>query len=589
MCDHVNSESINTKHVALSNVRLPITDATPAIQSALQNLRQQFNLVAQNQVDDRSNSNEVSALSTSKDTTNIFPNLVSINTSQLQYNVNTPLLPLMDEKMQPASEAVDASMYHTIDQIPLISPLNQKDAIENTLQPNQLAWHTPTIIHANQDLHSENDSRIPTFSNIGHNSIELIDMRHANSDNVVVDSRPTTGINISLPLETYKSIEQRYLNMPIHDEKSCIGVKEQLNEPKDLSDSVTVCDSILLETSQKKRGKESIIDRENAKIQKLVDYSTNNNLDDLGSSFSSSETSVGPGLYEVDTSATPFLEIRANECGSVLGEFGYSAFNSVSNVESLSSNINVSLIENCEDSNPNIDDVTNESSFDQESGIANQNSSSFDLMDNPNNLPLYSNHESPNSEVASPLDDSVKQYSNSSTGSKLMRRMIPKSTSFNFAGTPNSPSCATQMKTVSSASFNYKLRHESLTQVFSHAKDAPNFDSITDVPTLDDTTNDPFSRIKYQDLTMSNISAHATHVKDKILDDIRTIDVQPSLLPNLLNDSFLPSIDDKQFGLPSLEFNHTLLSNSGPITLPSLDHPLDFENLMDLDSLPLDK
>ena len=475
----------------------------------------------------------------------------------------------MDEKMQPASGIVDASMYHTIDQNSVISSLNEKDAIQNTLQPNQLAWHTPTIIHADQDLQSENNSRIPTFSNIGHKSIELIDIRHANSDNEVEDAGPTTGINISLPLETYKSIEQRYLNVPIHDEISCTGVKEQLNEPKDLSDSVTLCDPILLETSPNKRRSESVIDRENSKIQKFADYSIYNNLDDLSSSFSSSETSVGTGLYEVDTSATTFLETRANECGSVLGEFGYSTFKSVSNVESPSSNINMSLIENCEDSNHNIDEITNESSFGQESGIANQNSSSFDLMDNANNLPLYSNHESPNSEVASALDDSVKQYSNSATESKLMRRM--------------------QMKTASLASLNYKLRHESLTKAFSHAKDASKSDPITNVPTLDETTNYPFSKMKDQDLTTSNISANATHVKDKILDNIRTIDVQPSLLPNLLNDSFLPSIDDKQFGLPSLEFNHTLLSNSGPITLPSLDHPLDFENLMDLDSLPLDK
>ena len=165
LCDHVNAESIGKKHVALSNVHLPITDATPAIQSALQNLRQHFNLVSKNPVDERANLNQVSASSASKDATNIFPNLVSINTSQLQYNINPPLVAPIDEKMQPASGLVDASMYDTIDQIPVISQLNEKDAIQNPLQPNQLAWHTPTIIHPDQDLQFENNSRIPTFSN----------------------------------------------------------------------------------------------------------------------------------------------------------------------------------------------------------------------------------------------------------------------------------------------------------------------------------------------------------------------------------------------------------------------------------------
>ena len=57
---------------------------------------------------------------------------------------------------------------------------------------------------------------------------------------------------------------------------------------------------------------------------------------------------------------------------------------------------------------------------------------------------------------------------------------------------------------------------------------------------------------------------HLSSSEDKILESIHAIDGKSVLLPNLFNDSFLPHMDDKQYGLPSLEFNPNIFSNTGP-------------------------
>ena len=89
----------------------------------------------------------------------------------------------------------------------------------------------------------------------------------------------------------------------------------------------------------------------------------------------------------------------------------------------------------------------------------------------------------------------------------------------------------------------------------------------------------PSTKVHIQDLTN----------RETILNYFQGSDLKSSLLPVVLNDSMLSNIDDKYCDFSSPELSSNILCSSSSNVLPSLDHPLDFENLMDLDTLPLEK
>ena len=73
LSDDFSAESLNKNHITTAEVYLPVTDATPAIQSALQNLRQQYNLTYQKQLDNEVNCSQLLNSSAFNNTTYVPP------------------------------------------------------------------------------------------------------------------------------------------------------------------------------------------------------------------------------------------------------------------------------------------------------------------------------------------------------------------------------------------------------------------------------------------------------------------------------------------------------------------------------------
>ena len=592
LSDDFNAESLKKNHVTTAEVYLPVTDATPAIQSALQNVRQQYNLTYQKQLDNEVNCSQLLNSSTINNTTYVPPKFVTIDRSQLQHNVNKLLLYPTNVNSQSNMVGSDSTSYSTIDQMPGLLPLNEQTILHSTSQPPQLAWHTPTIIQSGIGLHLKDDKNVTLVKENNKILDESVNIQKLETNNNSKNNVPIIGIPPSISVNIVKHVQPGKVELPHQvtetGNKSSIKLLSHLNKSKDLSENKLLNDQLLLETNVRKRKIQTNILLEDARMQKCANYSNHNEPNNLDLSFSSSQTSLVSEINETPPSATPFSESQRNENENIFDDFGYSSFKSLNNQDSPSSNINTSLIGNFDDSEYNVEEITNGSSFNPDSDIANQSNSSLDLpLDNSNYLPFYYFQNSPSSEVMSPFDGSITQtkkdlYLSPSSG-KSLKYYNDSTTSMQLEH--KDMSSVKKFSFVSNSTLNTNASNEASLHIINKGKSK----AINHESKITNAKNELSRNLIDSDATSSNITMHLSSSGDKTLESIHAIDGKSVLLPNLFNDSFLPHMDDKQYGLPSLEFNPNIFSNTNPMTLPSLDHPLDFENLMDLDNLPLDK
>ena len=566
------------------DIQLPITDATPAIQSALQNLRQGFN-------------NLTSTIDLP------CPPLEPVNP------LKRFLLPLKVEPIRtlefPSTQgsfsfaqvypttstefaAETRASYSTLDLPSSILPLNQDLSLGSASPLSTSAWHTPTITLKEEQVKS-NDVQNPSKNS---NQLQCQNSQFSTNRVDSIKKEYLICSDASGPLENSNIETPKYLDETYRGMKAnCITSIKPVRSLNELSQYEPLIDSHPLKLNDMQQENINVKYLENMKAQSSATIRIFNDVGGLSASFSLPK-GVAPAVTEASQSASPLpaLPLYGNE--HVFKSNNNNSIDSLNESGSDASNINVSLIENFEDTDVNMDDPEEENNLLSFTGIE----------DSPFDLPLcstattssYHTENTQTPELPFTIDaNNVRSGGEFYLTSPSMRNNFMAGWE-SKSPTNSSTDVYLDGKSISPVDF------AGLGPTSVYSADSSNQSPLhltTGIPKHDEnkkmlpSKNLTFEKIPSSlcGLRSTNIPMQVLTFRDKTLDYFQASDLKSGALPSLLHDSMLSNMDDKCDGISSVEFSTSMLNGVGPTALPSLDHPLDFENLMDLDNLPFEK
>ena len=285
------------------------------------------------------------------------------------------------------------------------------------------------------------------------------------------------------------------------------------------------------------------------------------NLDNFDLPFLSSYKSTVLNETKTPSTITP-SPVCANPT-NILDDINQRSVDTLNNTFPSSSNINVALLERFQETDHHMDNATDRNNINSLSDVCHKNISTLGRVHPSRDFyltPSVANDLVPSSSYKSPTNGTPSIF---------------------FDGKSISP-------------FDYVGLGQSSTYITESSSQSP-WHTATDVPNFQETKQvvpGISTRLGLMPLTSPNLSVESTMSlcltpPVKTLDNFQRLDIQSLVsVPQLINDSMLSNSNEKCYNLTSHDFGSMGLNPAGPSILPSLDHPLDFENLMDLDSLP---
>ena len=515
-------------------MNIPPTDATPAIQTILQCVRQQYEDAASKH--NLPSPKEESTHNTASHYTERILKSIKVEP------VTSLSLPISEGNISiiPSNPTITTKMFSdqksictSLQPLPTVITLNTDTSLIPTSFLSSLAWHMQM---------TKQESKKKNSNTIHH----LVDSDLGKVCNVQQNTQNTITYGSSA-LETEKVCPLKNLFSEIghsikNDQESSGTLLESLDALAFSKGHATLHNQIVIEHN-------------------LSNSESVSNLDNLDLSFSSSYKST-----ELNETATPSTITPSPVCTSaanIRDDINQCSVDTLKNRCSPYSNINLALLESFQERDHDMDNTTDGNDIKSLTDACRKKTPSLGRVHPSRDFyltPSFANDLVPLSSYTSPTNETRNIF------------FEGKSTSpFDYVGQGQSSSYSTE----SSSQSPWHI-----------ATDVPSFQETKQfIPSIS-------TRLGLMPQISPNLSVESSMSlcltpPVKTLDNIQRLDIQPLLsIPPLINDSMLSKSTDKCYNLTSHDFGPMVSNTAGPSILPSLDHPLDFENLMDLDSLP---
>ena len=513
---------------------MPPTDATPAIQTILQCVRQQYEDAASKQ--NLSSPKEESTQNTaSHNTERILKSIkvepvTSLSLPISEGNISImPSNPIITTKMLSDHKSICPSQQP----LPTVITLNTDTSLIPTSFLSSLAWHMQI---KNQESKTKNTN---TIHQLVESDLGKVCNLQENTQNTMTYGSSALETDKVYPLKTFFSEIGRSIK---NDQESSGTLLESLDALAFSKGHATLQNQIVIEHN-------------------LSNSESVSNFDNLDLSFSSSYKST-----ELNETATPSTITPSPVCTNAINsmdDINQCSVDTLKNTCSASSNINLALLESFQERDHDMDNTTDGNDINSLTDACRKKTSSLGRIHPSRDFyltPSFANDLVPLSSYKSPTNGTPSIF------------FEGKSTSpFDYVGLGQSSSYSTESS--------------------SHSP----WHIITDVPSFQETKKfipGISTRLGLMPRISPNLSVESNMglcltPPVNTLDNFQRLDIQPLLsIPPLINDSMLSKSTEKCYNLTSHDFGPMVSNPTGPSILPSLDHPLDFENLMDLDSLP---
>ena len=617
LANHNAPETCRKRCANVLDDHLLITDATPAIQSALQNLRQQY--TNKDTKFDTSSKVKVLQFPTQKMRKHVTDaKTLAIIESKRSIDLPSTLVPFSfpptSSTKQTEVSTQERSILPNLDLVSSVLPLEEESSLHDPAVSSTLSWHTPTMTHTDKSFAV--NSLLTTrprgsFQTAPHGRQGLPNHIEFSTENATITNSGNILYNDTAKNKYQELMDKNYCDMK-EDQQSRFKMLDSI----DLLSGVAGYGSLPapMATEQNsafgkpKKGNSDIHMTYNLISKPFIKSGSlcSNLHDDLNSSFSSSVT-TGSTIGELPITPTSSSPVHAHE--SIFNYLNHCSADSINDECSPSSDINVSLIENFENQDYDMEDPINEDIFIPTTELEDTVNSSFDLPLCSHTTRSSVQHTStPTSEIACSIGsnnvrigDSIHFIPPIDHGFTMETNLDNAFNSINY----RSKQSGFTYKSLKKSTISISPEGQSTSPI-----DYAGFGSYS-VPSTESSTQSPINLNSHvqkinenphlflpNSMTLEHIpdsfpsSSSALQVlnpSDKSLNHLQVSELKAVTLPAFLNETFISNTNDKRHSCTSTDLGSNIFNNAGVNLLPSLDHPLDFENLMDLDNLPFEK